>query len=219
MSLGDIIKQILGHKPPETQTLAKHATHSDGPPQLAASSQDSVQEIQITEDYKKAIALIEAEVPIIFITGRAGTGKSTFIKFIRQKYLGSIAVVAPTGVAALNAGGVTIHSFFRFPPRVINPEDVKTMSDKRLFRALKILVIDEVSMVRADVLDAMDKFLRLNGRDPRRPFGGIQVLLVGDLAQLPPVVATPEEVVLFTRRYTSPFFWVEVSLFRFYAAC
>lgn len=173
---------------------------------------DSLDDIEITQDYEMALSLIEARVPAIFVTGRAGTGKSTFIQFIRRKYEGTFAVVAPTGVAALNAGGVTINSFFRFPPRTINPEDIKRVVDNRLYKALRILVVDEVSMVRADVLDAMDQFLRLNGRDSDLPFGGIQMILVGDLAQLPPVVSSEAEAVLFTRRYNSPFFFSARSL-------
>lgn len=173
---------------------------------------DSPGDIEITEDYRMAVALIEAGVPVIFVTGRAGTGKSTFIQFIRRQYEGKFAVVAPTGVAALNAGGVTIHSFFRLPPRIINPEDIKPVVDNRLYKALRILVVDEVSMVRADIIDAMDQFLRLNGKFPDLPFGGIQLILVGDLAQLPPVVSTEEESILFSRRYNSPFFFSAQAL-------
>lgn len=212
MSLADTIKRILGFQPPATGSLDKDATHRPVPQKRAEMPRESTDEIEITEDYEKAIALIEAGVPAIFVTGRAGTGKSTFIQFMRRRFQGNFAVVAPTGVAALNAGGVTIHSFFRFPPRIINPEDIKKVVDNRLYKALRILVVDEVSMVRADVLDAMDQFLRLNGLDADLPFGGIQMVMVGDLAQLPPVVSKQEEAVLFSRRYNSPFFFSAQAL-------
>ena len=212
MTHSERINEILGFEPSDTRTLDRLATHQSSPSKPAAFPEDPTSEIEITEDFKKAMALIEANAPAVFITGRAGTGKSTFIQFIRKRYEGVMAVVAPTGVAALNAGGVTIHSFFRFPPRIINPDDIKELVDNRLYKALKILVVDEVSMVRADVIDAMDQFLRINGRCPDSPFGGIQLVLVGDLAQLPPVVSTEEESALFSRRYNSPFFFSAEAL-------
>jgi ATP-dependent exoDNAse (exonuclease V) alpha subunit len=150
----------------------------------------------------------------VFVSGKAGTGKSTLIDFLRRSYNGNIVVVAPTGVAALNVKGATIHSYFRFPPRVVTDEDIKQVKDRRLYTKLDLLVIDEISMVRADVLDGIDKFLRLNGRHSDRPFGGTQLLLVGDLFQLPPVVSRTEEAVLFSRKYTSPYFFSAKSLER-----
>lgn len=213
MSRSNRIKDILGYQPPETATLNSLATHQAPPTQpsiLSAPPPD----IEITPEYKRALDLIEAKAPVVFVTGRAGTGKSTFIEVLRKRYEGVMAVVAPTGVAALNAGGVTIHSFFRFPPRIINPEDIKKVVDSRLYKCLEFLVVDEVSMVRADVIDAMDHFLRLNGPCPNSPFGGVRLVLVGDLAQLPPVVSTEEEAVLFSRRYKSPFFFSAASLGR-----
>ena len=212
MSLADTIKNILGFQPPDISSLDKAATHRSTPQKQAEMPRDSVDEIEVTGDYEQALALIEAAVPVIFVTGRAGTGKSTFIQFIGKRYEGALAVVAPTGVAALNAGGVTINSFFLFPPRTINPEDIKRVVDNRLYKAIKILVVDEVSMVRADVIDAMDQFLRINGRNSDMPFGGVQLILVGDLAQLPPVVSKEVEAVLFSRRYNSPFFFSARSL-------
>ena len=175
MSHRDKIREILGFDPPDTRTLDHLATHQSSPSKPAAFPEDTTSGIEITEDFKKAMALIEEKAPAIFITGRAGTGKSTFIQLIRKRYEGVMAVVAPTGVAAQNAGGVTIHSFFRFPPRIINPDDIKKVVDNRLYKRLEILVVDEVSMVRADVMDAMDQCLRLNGRCPDSPFGGIQL--------------------------------------------
>lgn len=211
-SANQIIKEILGWEPPDTRTLNRLATHRASPSDSAAFPTDPTSGIEITEEYEQALALIDAKVPVVFVTGRAGTGKSTFIQLIRKRYEGRMAVVAPTGVAALNAEGVTIHAFFRFPPRIVNPDDIKRVVDNRLYKRLKILVVDEVSMVRADVIDAMDQFLRLNGRCPDSPFGGIQLVLVGDLAQLPPVVSTEEEAALFSRRYSSPFFFSAEAL-------
>ncbi|MCA9098877.1 MAG: AAA family ATPase, partial [Planctomycetaceae bacterium] len=218
MSIAETIKKILGFVPPETGILNSAATHSPVAEKLAEPSRDELSEFEITEDYQKTLELIDAEVPIIFVTGRAGTGKSTFIRFIRKKYQGQVAIVAPTGVAAMNAGGATIHSFFMLPPRVVEPADIKKVDNNRLYKALRILVVDEVSMVRADMLDAMDQFLRLNGKRPELPFGGVQVVLVGDLAQLPPVVGKKEESILFTRRYKSPFFFSSEVLSKCFTA-
>jgi ATP-dependent DNA helicase PIF1 len=95
--------------------------------------------------------------------------------------------VAPTGVAALNAGGVTVHSFFHLPPKIHEEEDIKLVYDRKLYQKLQLLVIDEVSMVRCDLMDSVDKLLRKN-RSNNTPFGAVQLLLVGDLFQLPPVV-------------------------------
>lgn len=213
MSRSNRINEILGFEPPDTRTLDKIATHQSSPSKPAAFPEDTMSGIVITEEFKKTMALIDAKAPVVFVTGRAGTGKSTLIQeVIRKKYEGVMAVVAPTGVAALNAGGVTIHSFFRFPPRIINPDDIKKVVDNRLYKRMEILVVDEVSMVRADMIDAMDRFLRLNGRSPDAPFGGTQLVLVGDLAQLPPVVSTEEESALFSRRYNSPFFFSAEAL-------
>jgi ATP-dependent DNA helicase PIF1 len=163
--------------------------------------------LEITPEYRRVVALLKGDCPIILVTGKAGTGKSTLISYIRETVDANLAVVAPTGVAALQSKGVTINSFFRFPPRVITDEDIQRVKGRKLYSALDVLVIDEISMVRADVLDAIDKFLRLNARFPERPFGGVKVLMVGDLFQLPPVVARKEEAILFEREYLSPYFF------------
>ena len=117
-----------------------------------------------------------------------------------------MAVLAPTGIAAINVKGQTIHSFFAFPPKMINQSDIRKRPNHRMYKNLDTLIIDEISMVRADVMDNIDLFLRKN-REINEPFGGVQLILFGDLFQLPPVVASVFERKLFTERYESPYFF------------
>jgi len=172
----------------------------------SAVKEQPSEEIEITDEYKEVFEWIKAGAPTIFVTGKAGTGKTTFIRYLRKVYNGNIVVVAPTGVAALNAEGVTIHSFFRLPPRIIMENDIKFLRDRRLITKLKLLVIDEVSMVRGDIMDAIDRFLRIN-REIDEPFGGVQLLLIGDLFQLPPVLNNPEKQAIRLKGYQSPYFF------------
>ncbi|MEN0653435.1 MULTISPECIES: ATP-dependent DNA helicase [Hyphobacterium] len=141
----------------------------------------------------------------IFLTGRAGTGKTTLVRRFMDQAGEDAAIVAPTGVAAMNAGGQTIHSFFRLPPRLISPGDVKRLRHAKVIRALKTLVIDEISMVRADLMSAIDLSLRLN-RGIDEPFGGVRIIAVGDLAQLPPVVQG-EVAQYLDEEFGGPFFF------------
>ncbi len=144
----------------------------------------------------------------VFVTGRAGTGKSTLLSYFKMTTSKRVAVLAPTGVAALNVGGQTIHSFFRFKPD-ITPESARKRlrgPDADIYRKLDAIVIDEVSMVRADLLDCVDAFLRLNGPEAGSPFGGLQMIFIGDLYQLPPVVTSAEKM-LFKTLYLSPYFF------------
>lgn len=161
--------------------------------------------LELSADFQYALNRIE-EGANLFITGRAGTGKSTLLQLFRSTTRRKAVVLAPTGVAALNVSGQTIHSFFGFPPRLMQTEDIKRRRNRRLFERLELVVIDEISMVRADLVDHMDYFLRLNRDDPR-PFGGVQVVVFGDLFQLPPVVASAVERELFSTRYSSPYFF------------
>ena len=145
----------------------------------------------------------------IFLTGRAGTGKTTFLKKLKAKSPKRMVVLAPTGVAAINAGGSTIHSFFQIAPGPYVP-DLKPKYNLRrekvnLIRSLDLVVIDEISMVRADLLDAVDAALR-HYRRSAKPFGGVQMLLIGDLQQLPPVVRDDERQELLAN-YDSPYFF------------
>jgi ATP-dependent exoDNAse (exonuclease V) alpha subunit len=137
--------------------------------------------------YAPVLEVLEKSRANVYLTGRAGTGKTTLLKHFVARNQDTTAVLAPTGIAAVKAGGQTVHSFFRFPPRLIEPKDVKRIRYARALRAIETLVIDEVSMIRSDVMAAIDRSLRLN-RDIDAPFGGVQMVLVGDPYQLPPVI-------------------------------
>ncbi|MFZ4121351.1 MAG: ATP-dependent DNA helicase [Caulobacterales bacterium] len=143
--------------------------------------------------------------PVVLLTGRAGTGKSWFIKALSKENTVSQVVLAPTGLAAMNIGGQTVHSFFGFPPRpLIGFSEKPNWFFTKAARGVQRIVVDEVSMLRADVLDAMDSHLRAAKRSSR-PFGGVQMLLVGDFHQLPPVVRQGEAQMLEEAGYPSPF--------------
>jgi len=165
--------------------------------------------IELNDQFRKALDLMEDTGRSIFVTGRAGTGKSTLLSYFRHTTAKKVAVLAPTGVAALNVKGQTIHSFFRFKPN-ITLERVRKVrfsdNSKNIYKKLEAIVIDEISMVRADLLDCVDKFLRLNGPRVNSPFGGIQMIFIGDLYQLPPVIAGTEKVV-FKSLYETPYFY------------
>jgi ATP-dependent DNA helicase PIF1 len=165
-------------------------------------------QIEINEQFRHALDILEDSDRSIFITGRAGTGKSTLLDYFRRTTAKKVAVLAPTGVAALNVKGQTIHSFFRFKPGITPGRVKKLRSDngESIYRKLEAIVIDEVSMVRADLLDCVDRFLRLNGPRGDKPFGGIQMAFIGDLYQLPPVVTSGEKEV-FQSLYETPYFY------------
>jgi len=144
----------------------------------------------------------------IFLTGKAGTGKTTFLRQLRLDTFKRNIVVAPTGVAAINANGVTIHSFFQLAPGLMPRNDIKFQFSKHklnILRSLDLLIIDEISMVRCDLLDAIDEVLR-RYQDRSKPFGGVQVLMIGDLQQLAPV-ATEDEWKILKERYQTPYFF------------
>jgi ATP-dependent exoDNAse (exonuclease V) alpha subunit len=164
------------------------------------------QPIELSDDFKYALDQVEKAHKSIFITGRAGTGKSTLLQLFRNTTRKKCVVLAPTGIAALNVKGQTIHSFFGFPPRPLSKRDIKKRRNSRLYKNLEVLIIDEISMVRADMLDNIDYFLRIN-RNINLPFGDVQVVFFGDLFQLPPVVSTEVEKQMFKTQYDSPYFF------------
>lgn len=153
-----------------------------------------------------ALTAIDAGAPVVLVVGRAGTGKTRLVHYLRERSGGERqAVVAPTAIAALNAQAQTIHSFFKLPPLLL---DAKALPDERgfgvLYRCMKRLVIDEISMVRADLIDAIDARLR-SIREDDRPFGGVQVVMVGDFLQLPPVVQNDHRPLLHGLGYRTPY--------------
>lgn len=165
-------------------------------------------EYDINSQFREALDILEKTEDHLFITGNAGTGKSTLLKLFREKTEKNIVVLAPTGVAAVNIGGETIHSFFKFQPN-ISPSLARTIAKKyrqeKVYHAIQTLIIDEISMVRADLLDCVDVFLR-TVRKNHHPFGGVQLVMIGDLHQLPPVV-TNEERESMSQAYSTPYFF------------
>ncbi len=162
--------------------------------------------IDLNEQFRKALDVMEGTGRHVFITGRAGTGKSTLLDYFRGTSKKKLVVLAPTGVAALNVKGQTIHSFFGFKPNVAVQSIKRRREHDDIYKELDAIVIDEVSMVRADLMDCIDRFLRLNGADRHAPFGGVQMIFIGDLYQLPPVVSGKEKEA-FEHHYESPFFF------------
>jgi hypothetical protein len=166
--------------------------------------------MQLANDY------LESTNTIVFLTGKAGTGKTTFLQQLRQTSKKKLAIAAPTGVAAINAGGMTIHSLFQIPfgPLIPSgterPEQHYNDEKKELLGSLELLIIDEVSMVRPDVLDQIDLILR-NIKGSAYPFGGVQLLLIGDLSQLSPIIREEEWRIL-SRYYTTPYFFSSLAM-------
>ena len=178
------------------------------------------------KEWQQAIQIINYTRHSLFLTGKAGTGKSTFLRHVASNTKKKTVVLAPTGIAAINAGGVTLHSFFHLPFHPLLPTDkrydarhirdtLKYGSDRiKLLREVELIIIDEISMVRADIIDFIDKVLRIYSRNMREPFGGKQLLLVGDIYQLEPVVREED------RRLLSPFyrssFFFDAKVFEYF---
>ena len=182
----------------------------------------------VNREWQQATQIIQYSRRSLFLTGKAGTGKSTFLRHIAQNTKKKTVILAPTGIAAINAGGVTLHSFFHLPFHPLLPTDkrydsrhiretLKYGSDRiKLLKEIELIIIDEISMVRADIIDFIDKVLRIYCRNRREPFGGKQLLLVGDTFQLEPVIKDDERQLL-QPFYTSLYFfnarvWQEMPL-------
>ncbi len=182
---------------------SRRSADGRSPERAAGESGVSDQPISTT-----ALAALESRLgnENLFVTGRAGTGKTTLLRGYRARSGDNLIVLAPTGVAALNAGGSTIHSFFHFGKTAVRQEVLQRHpSDPGLYKGLTAIAIDEVSMVRADLLDCVDLFLRHHGPRPGEPFGGVVVTLIGDPYQLPPVVTRDDEDLV--SGYESPYFF------------
>ncbi|QYH34926.1 ATP-dependent RecD-like DNA helicase [Salinibacterium sp. M195] len=174
--------------------------------------------ITLSPEQAAVFAAIETTNDNLFVTGRAGTGKSTLLNHLSQNTSKQIVICAPTGVAALNVGGQTIHSLFRLPIGVIADHELEQNPQlRKLLNTIETLVIDEVSMVNSDLLDAIDRSLRQARQRKNEPFGGVQVVLFGDPYQLAPVPGDPDERAYFEDRYRSMWFfdalvWEETEL-------
>lgn len=175
-------------------------------------------------EFQDAWSVLRKTSRSVFLTGKAGTGKSTFLKYIRANIKKKLIVLAPTGIAAVNVGGQTMHSFFKIPFKPLLPDDPDianisrlrkmlryTKEKVKLIRELELIIIDEISMVRADVIDFVDRVLRVYSGNMREPFGGKQLLLVGDIFQLEPVVTHDMRDIL--RRYYKNFFFFNARAF------
>jgi ATP-dependent exoDNAse (exonuclease V) alpha subunit len=168
--------------------------------------------IEINNEFKQAYDLIDKTNDCVFVTGNAGTGKTTFLRYYITRATKKTIVLATTGVAALNCAGETLHSFFNFKPDItLSKIKKKKLSEKSIYKKVETIIIDEASMLRCDVLDCIDKFLRLNRQKLKEPFGGVQMVFIGDLKQLPPVVKR-EEYHIFNSVYKSPYFLSAYSL-------
>jgi ABC-type ATPase involved in cell division len=158
----------------------------------------------LDQTFQDILEELEHKQKHYFITGKAGTGKSTLLQLFRKTTSKKVVVLSSTGISALNVQGQTIHSFFRFPPRLLQPNEIHVIrQSENLLKAIEVIIIDEISMVRADVMDGIDYSLRLH-RKSTLPFGGVQMILFGDLFQLPPVVSSQEEKLYFRTVYNTP---------------
>lgn len=172
------------------------------------------------KEFQDALNLIQYTRQSVFLTGKAGTGKSTFLKYVCEITKKKHIVLAPTGIAAINAGGSTLHSFFKLPFYPLLPDDPNfslkggklhsflkyTSAHRKLIKEVELVIIDEISMVRADIIDFIDKILRVYSQNMREPFGGKQILLVGDVYQLEPVLKNDEREII-NRFYSTPYFF------------
>lgn len=191
--------------PPEPETISPTEV-------LRSGTLDWPAGVEPTPEWETALDYVRSGPGHLFITGRAGSGKSTLLRALPDLVAEPMVVVAPTGLAAVNVGGQTIHSFFGLPPRLIRGDDIKRSRNGSLMRKLRLLVIDEVSMVRSDLMWAIDQSLRLNRGRPREPFGGLRLVMFGDLNQLPPIVQETEVAEHLETNFGGPFFFTIPAL-------
>ena len=168
---------------------------------------------ELSKEFEDISEQIEHSDDNFYITGKAGSGKSTLLSYFRTITRKKVAVLAPTGVAAIRVKGQTIHSFFRFPPKVMQTKHIRKVWDQDILLNLEVLIIDEISMVRADVFDAIDYSLRVHRKKLTKPFGGVQLVVFGDLFQLPPVVNFDESDIL-RKLYPNGSFFFQSNIFQ-----
>lgn len=202
----DIPSVKRGH---QAKKYAKNNIAHKSRPRL--STDFDLSSIEVLPEYKLVKSLVENQFPMVFVTGGAGTGKSTFIKWLVKEFDGAVLLGAPTGIAAINIEGKTLHSLCQLPPAfILNKQDIKSDPRRLDVKHAKLLIIDEISMVTSNLLDGVSAYFRLN-RGVDKPFGGLPVIMVGDMFQLPPVV-TGDARALFKRFYVSAKFYNAKSL-------
>lgn len=181
------------------------------PPKLNVEKVE-VDSVKLSDEQQKIYDIIENSSDNVYITGKAGTGKSLLLEYFVSHTRKTVAVVAPTGIAALNVGGMTIHSFFKFPPDVIDPKNVNVdYKTREILRNIDAIVIDEVSMIRVDLMEGISAKLQI-ARHDNRPFGGCQMIMFGDLYQLPPVVTDGQLHRYFNHNYGGVYFFNAPSI-------
>ena len=213
--IGDLAKELLNHGKVKRVNLSEVSERINRPgistQRLGKKAEKpktiDVSDIEVISEYQFILEAVKQGCPALFVTGKAGTGKSTLIRFLTAK-LQKCAVVAPTAIAAINVGGSTIHSFFGIPPRTITPADAFKPSRhmRPVLENLEVLIVDEVSMVGPDLIDCMNNCLK-QVKGSTEPFGGMPVIFVGDILQLPPVVGQGAQSVYYSHRYSSPYFY------------
>jgi ATP-dependent DNA helicase PIF1 len=222
MSVWDTISKLahdcFGDDAPRKVNLSsietKHYPHKPKPGigKRFSSIKADLTDVEVLPEYEFLLKAIDQGCPAILVTGEAGTGKSTLVRYISSTINNRI-IVAPTAIAAVNVGGDTIHSFFNLPPRPVDPsETIKPNSKSRsVIENMRVLTIDEISMVTPSLVDCISNILKRVRRSDS-PFGGIPVIFVGDTLQLPPVVASKEETIYFSHRYKTRYFFLRISL-------
>jgi ATP-dependent DNA helicase PIF1 len=206
-SLAERLLGVSNFKTADVAAISKALTPAREPDAVTAAPPHDPEFIEIIPEYEFVLELVKNQCPATFVTGRAGTGKSTLIRFLSAN-IPNCAVVAPTGMAAMNVHGSTIHSFFNIPHHNVNPDEPASPTRRMtlVMEAIRALIVDEVSMVTPDLLDCMNLTLKKVRRNSL-PFGGVPVIFVGDLLQLPPVVSNPQVARFLTHRYGHPFFF------------
>lgn len=208
----DLAKRLLGDETTNPVDLSKISrelapTQIHKPTKTHSEDRQNSEPIEILPEYEFVLEAIKRDCPAIFVTGRAGTGKSTLIRFLCEK-IANCVVLAPTALAAINVEGSTIHSFFGLPHRTLNPDEA--FEPRRqiapVIETLRTLIVDEVSMVSPDIIDCISNSLK-KARRNSQAFGGVPIIFVGDLLQLPPVVSDPEVAQFYSDRYRSPYFF------------
>jgi hypothetical protein len=210
-----LAKELLGEEPKPRVNLSEVSEQVNRPRkstgQLGNKPQKpkavDVSDIEVIPEYLFILEAVKEGCPALFVTGKAGTGKSTMIRYLTAK-MKKCAVVAPTAIAAINVGGSTIHSFFGIPPRTLNPDEAFNPNRhmRPVLENLEVLIVDEVSMVSPDLIDCMNNCLK-QVKGSKESFGGVPIIFVGDILQLPPVVSQEAEGVYYTHRYSSPYFY------------